>query len=474
MVNQHSSSAIATGPIRLPRYTVDDHSAGIVHLGIGAFHRAHQAVYTDDALATGGGNWRTVGVSMRSTKFRDNFNKSSGRFMVLERGPGADAPRLIGSISNVLAAADQMDEIMAVLCDPAIKIVSLTITEKGYGIDRTTGGNDLGHAAIAKDLANPENPESAIGILVDALRRRRFQNKPPFTILCCDNLPDNGKFLRSGVLDYASRIDPALHDWIATVVAFPATMVDRITPAPTAQTAADAEAIVSGSGPCAVETEPFSQWVIEDKFPLGRPAWEAGGALFVEDVAPYEKMKLRMLNGAHSMIAYAGFVTGHQYVRDVMADPKLRQRVELHLKAAAATLPPLAGVDYSAYADELVARFSNPTIAHETYQIAMDGTEKLPQRIFGAALDALTEGQDIHPFAFATASWMQYCRGKRPDGSQYDLRDPRADEIEPAIAKTDGSAQQIAACLHALPGLFPRQLTASKTWTDAVLDALGC
>lgn len=227
---------------------------------------------------------------------------------------------------------------------------------------------------MAGDLLNPQAPAGVLGLLVAALARRRAAGLPPFTVLSCDNLPENGAHLRDGVIGFARLVDAPLAEWIAAKVAFPSSMVDRITPAPTATTLAEAQRQTGCVDLAAVECEPFIQWVIEDHFPQGRPQWEAGGALFVPDVLPYERMKLTMLNESHSMLAYSGFLSGHRYVRGVMSDPALAVLVGRHLKAAAAVLPPLPGLDAADYATALIERFRNPAIAHETYQISMDGT----------------------------------------------------------------------------------------------------
>jgi fructuronate reductase len=245
-------------------------------------------------------------------------------------------------------------------------------------------------------------------------------------------------------------------------------MVDRITPASTGSTFADVERLVGRSDPGAIETEPFTQWIIEDDFIAGRPRWEAGGALFVDDVAPYEKMKLRMLNGSHSMLAYSGLMAGHRYVRDVMGDPALSALVARHMQAASATLDPVPGVDLALYAEELRTRFRNPAIAHETYQIAMDGTQKLPQRLLEPALVALDRGQSLDAFAFAVAAWMRYALGRDEAGKDYALRDPREKEIASVLEKAGNDAGAIADALLALPGLFPAGLAGSRSWTDAV------
>ena len=451
-----------------PAYDPTRHGAGIVHIGCGAFHRAHQAVYTDAALAASGGDWRILAVSLRSTGIVDALNAQDGLFTVVVRGPGGPTAQVIGSIAGAIAAARDRDAVLAALADPATRIVSLTVTEKAYGIDRAAGDVNPAHPAVEADLATPRQPVGVLGLLVEGLRRRREAGVPPFAVLCCDNLPDNGTLLRTGVVAFARRLDPDLAAFVEAEVAFPSTMVNRITPAATDATFQHAEELTGFADEAAVETEPFSQWVIEDRFPSGRPDWEAGGALFVEDVGPYETMKLRMLNGAHSMLAYAGFLAGHRYVRDVMADAALASLVRRHLMAAAGTLAPLPGIDLGAYADQLVERFANPAIGHETYQIAMDGTEKLPQRIGAPALAAREAGKDMQPFAFALAAWARYCLGETETGETYDLRDPREGAIRTAVAEAGRSPGRLARRLLALPGLLPEQVATDEAFIGTV------
>ena len=458
--------------VRRPGFDPAGAGHGIVHLGVGAFHRAHQAVCTDDALAAAGGDWRIQGVSPRSTDIADALNPQDGLYTLLIRGPEGTEARIVGSLGRVIAAAREPGAALAAMSDPATRIVSLTVTEKAYGLDRAGGGVLQGHPAIAPDLQSPRQPKGAIGLLVEALRRRRQQGLDPFTVLCCDNLPENGALLRAGVLDFAGRTDPALARWIEAGVAFPSTMVDRITPAATPATLADAARLTGCEDQAAIETEPFSQWVIEDRFTAGRPAWEAGGAIFVDDVAAYERMKLRMLNGTHSMLAYAGFLAGHRYVRDVMGDPVLARLVRRQLAAATGTLPPLAGIDLGDYAAALCQRFANPAIGHETRQIATDGTEKLPQRLLAPALELSRRGGDLRPFAFAVAAWMRYALGRTDAGDAYALRDPREAEIRAAVAG-GGTPATIARALHGLKGLFPPELVADPAWTSAVESILA-
>ncbi|MBB5721532.1 fructuronate reductase [Loktanella ponticola] len=454
-----------------PAYDPAAHGCGIVHLGLGAFHRAHQAAMTDAALAADGGDWRITGVGLRSRTVVDALEEQNCLYTLLERDEAGVTGRVIGSIAKAIAADPAAT--LAVLCAPETRIVTLTVTEKGYGIDRATGGPDTDNPVIAADLANLDAPSGVLGLLTVALSERRARGCDPFTVLCCDNLPDNGKFLKGGIVGFARLYDAGLADWIDGNVAFPSSMVDRITPAASDATLLDAQKLTGCSDLCAIETEPFTQWVIEDNFPQGRPAWEHGGAIFVDDVDKFERMKLRMLNGAHSMLAYAGFLSGHRYVRDVMANAALAKVVQRHLQAAAQTLEPLPMIDFETYAHDLEARFRNPAIAHETYQIAMDGTQKLPQRIFAPAMDAIAAGQSLRPFALATAAWMRYALGVDEAGKSYDLRDPREAEIKTVLADVPRDGERISAALHEHLQFVPRSLVEHAEWRETVAAILG-
>lgn len=455
-----------------PAYRRDALTAGILHLGPGAFFRAHLAVYTDDVLAKDN-RWGIEAVSLRSTDVVDHLNEQNGLYTLLTRDTAGTTARVIGSIVKARAAIRDPAGLLKRLADPAIRIVSLTVTEKAYGLDPRSGGLDLAHPDIAADLANPAAPRGVIGFIVAGLAARKAAGIAPFTPLGCDNLPGNGAVLKRLTLDFAERSDPALRLWIEDNVPFPSTMVDRITPASTDETYADAERLTGHADRAAIETEPFSQWVIEDHFVDGRPAWEEAGALMVSDVSAYEKMKLRMLNGAHSLLAYLGFIAGHEFIRDTMQDAGLKSLAERHMKAAAATLDPLVGIDFDDYARALIARFENRAIAHRTYQIAMDGTQKLPQRLLQPAAEALARGEDAETFAIAVAGWMRYAMGIDREGKPYDLRDPRAGEIAAILNKADRDGASIASALFSLPGLFPAALTTNAAWTGRVERALA-
>jgi fructuronate reductase len=467
-------AARSGGRIEAPRFTPAEHGVGIVHLGLGAFHRAHQAVYTHDALALAGGDWRICGVSLRSTGIVSALQAQDWLYTLTlrpETARGETTRRIIASFGSCLAAAEATEPVLAQLAHDGTRIVSTTVTEQGYGFDRAAGTIDPRDPVIARDLAQPRMPKGTIGMIVEGLRRRRDSGLGAYSVLCCDNLPDNGALLRQAVIDFAGEVDAKLSRWIAEHATFPGTMVDRITPATTPALRAQISAALGLDDAAPIETEPFSQWVMTDDFCAGCPAWDAAGALLVADVAPYETMKLRMLNGAHSMLAYAGFLAGHRYVRDVMQDRALSALVARHMEAAARTLRPLESLDTEAYAQQLLARFRNPNIAHETYQIAMDGSQKLPQRVFAAASDALLAGQPLDAFAFATAAWIRYGDGAHDNGKTYDLRDPRAPELTEAWAGA-GTARVMVDRIGRLPGLMPEPLAQSEAWCAAVASRL--
>lgn len=458
---------------KLPAYDREALKPGILHLGPGAFFRAHFAPFTDGAIAAAGGDWGIEVASLRTADVATHLTEQNGLYTMLVRDTSGTTAQVIGPILRAHVATRDPAGLLDRLADPAIRIVSLTVTEKAYGMDTATGRLDLNHADIAADLANPHAPRGVVGYLVEGLSRRRARGIAPFTPLSCDNLPSNGAVLKRLVLDFAERIDPALCQWIEANVPFPSTMVDRITPASTDATYTDAERLTGRKDLAAIETEPFTQWVIEDRFANSRPHWEkVPGALMVEEVSAYEKMKLRMLNGAHSLLAYLGYIGGYEFIRDVMEDAGLAALARRHMNAAAATLDPVPGIDLDSYADELIARFANKAIAHRTYQIAMDGTQKLPQRLLEPATEALAKGSKAETYAIAVAAWMRYAIGIDRNGERYELRDPRAAEIATLIAGVPRNGGAVSAALFALPGLFPKALTENIAWTDDVANKL--
>ncbi|MEN3150909.1 mannitol dehydrogenase family protein [Neorhizobium sp. IRAMC:178] len=454
-----ASTALAPHVIA-PGYDRAALKPGIVHIGLGAFHRAHQAVYTDAALAAQFGEWGIVGVSLRSVDIVHDLAAQDGLYSVVARSAAGDSAQVVGSVVKGLSGTENQAEILGLLADPAIRIVTITVTEKAYGVDPVSGGLDRNHPSVKADLADPASPTGVIGYLVEGLSRRHAAGLPPFTVLCCDNLPTNGRIVRKLVTEMAGARDPALANWIASHGAFPSSMVDRIVPAATDETRGLAETLIGAEDRLALSTEPFMQWVIEDHFLAGRPKWEAGGALFVDDVEPYEKMKLRLLNGSHSLVAYLGQLKDLTFVRDVMAVPEYRALVRRHMAEAVKTLDPVPGIDLGHYMDQLIERFENPTIAHKTQQIAMDGTQKLPQRIFAGAVEALANGGDASSAAYVVALWIAYAR------KTAEINDPRAVELKAAAAGM--TAGDPSAPFFAIPGLFPQALMENSAWRARV------
>ncbi|MBZ9988840.1 mannitol dehydrogenase family protein [Mesorhizobium sp. BH1-1-5] len=436
--------------VSVPAYDRAGTTPGIVHLGVGAFHRAHQAAYVDACLANGESDWGIIGVSLRSPDTRDALKPQDGRYTLAIRDSAGEQLQVIGSIQSLLVAPEDPGAVLAALTDPRARIVTLTITEKAY-LRAADGALDSAHPDIVHDLANPGSPKTAHGFLAESLARRRVAGTPPFTVLCCDNLPANGATLHRLLIEFAKLRDADLARHIAEEVAFPSSMVDRIVPATT-----DADRLriadelgLEDSWP--VMTEPFRQWVIEDHFPAGRPAWEKFGITMVEDVRPFEDMKLRLLNGAHSGIAYLGLLSGHATVDRAFADPSIRQFVDWLWAEAIPTLPRDAGLDPIPYTAELAVRFSNTALAHRTAQIANDGSQKLPQRIVASALARLEAGLLPEHLSLVVAAWIAACAargGTLPEGHFTDPLDA------------------------ALNDLFGRNLAAA-TMAEAVFDLAG-
>ena len=366
---------------------------GILHLGPGAFFRAFLGPFTDEAIGISGGDWGIIAVSLQSTTARDQLAPQGCAYTALERGPEGDIARRIDAIADVMVAPEDPTAIVALLADPAIRIVSLTVTEKGYCRDPQTGDLLRDHPDIQHDLANPDRPRSAIGFIIAGLRARRDGNLPSFTVLTCDNLPMNGRMVRKVVTAFARETDPDLASWIETNAAFPCTMVDRITPATTPR---DIKSLASVDGyldHAAIVHEPFRQWVIEDAFTTGHPDWGAAGAQFVSNVELHELMKLRCLNGTHSALAYLGYLAGHDTIAEAVADPPFKTLCDrLWQDEILPTLNTPEGEDLSRYCRSLMERYRNPAIRHRTWQIAMDGSQKLPQRILATIKDRMARG----------------------------------------------------------------------------------
>ncbi|HET8725992.1 MAG TPA: mannitol dehydrogenase family protein, partial [Alphaproteobacteria bacterium] len=352
------------------------------------------------------------------------------------------------------------------------RIVTLTVTEKGYYHDPATGLLRPDDPDIQHDIRDPGRPRTAIGVLVRGLDRRRRAGTAPPTVISCDNLPDNGATLAGIVSAFASSIDDGLAAWIERHVAFPSTMVDRIVPATTPEDADRNATLLGVEDASPVLFEPFRQWVIEDRFGGPRPRWEAAGAQFVPDVRPFEHMKLRLLNGSHSAIAYLGYLAGHEYVHQAMADPPFRTFVErLMAREAGRTLEALPGVDLAAYQEALIARFANPALRHRTWQIAMDGSQKLPQRLLGTARDLIAADRPIDHVALAVAAWMRYAAGIDERGRRIEVSDPMADILRAVGSRAGDDPIALARGMLGLRAIFDPGLADDPRFSGPVVDA---
>ena len=453
------------------RRSTEAPKVGILHLGPGAFFRSFLGVYTEAAIAEQGGDWGILAVSLRSPAARDELAPQGGCYTVVTRGPDGDMPKVIGAVADVLVAPEDPEAVIAAMADPALRIVSLTVTEKGYCHNPATGRLNLDHPDIVHDIAHPDRPKSAIGFIVAGLARRRDRGLDPFTVLSCDNLPSNGPLVRRMVCGFAGAVDADLAAWIAAGARFPATMVDRITPATTQDDIARLRAATGNHDPGMVVAEPFSQWVIEDDFPLGRPGWDAGGAQFVHSVDAHETMKLRCLNGTHSTLAYLGYLAGHATIADAVADPPFAALCEkLWSEEISPTVPQPEGEDLPAYCAALLERYRNPAIRHRTWQIAMDGSQKLPQRLLGTIRDMLAQGQVPDGLCLAVAGWMRYVGGVDEAGAVIDVRDPLAGRLK-AASDAAATPEDRVATLLAFDEVFDRDLAGDDRFRASVASA---
>ena len=423
--------------------------AGIVHLGLGAFSRAHIALYTEDAVRNSGGDWGVIGVSLRSPNVRDALVNQQFVYTAAQLDSEQFECRQVEVISDVLVAPENPTAVLRQMANPDIKIVSLTVTEKGYCFSRLTGGLDLQHPDIQHDLANPL-PVSAPGFLVRALEARMRAGHLPFTVLSCDNLPENGNTIKRVVLALAEQVDKDLMLWIKENGCFPSTMVDRITPATTQNDRQLVESLIKMKDVAPVVHEPFTQWVIENSFVANEhPDWASAGAQMVNDVHPFELMKLRMLNGTHSALAYLGFLAGFETIADTVADDDFKAFTKvLWTEEIIPTLTAPPGISLAEYAADLMLRYENPKVRHLTAQIAMDGSQKLPQRILGTIDYRFSHNADSPGLILTVAAWMRYVHGIDETGNAIDVRDPLADKFAVMAKSTVEPEDWVASMLN--------------------------
>ncbi|WP_295797184.1 mannitol dehydrogenase family protein [uncultured Microbulbifer sp.] len=458
-----------------PAYDRNEVTTGIVHLGIGAFHRAHQAWYTENRIAAGEKDWGIVGASLRSAGVRDQLVPQNGLYSVVEKSNAGTKVQIIGAVSDVFVGPESPQQLLELLAQESVRIVSLTITEKGYCHDPASGNLNPQHPDVVHDLANPQTPKSALGYIVGALALRKERGLPGFTVLSCDNLPSNGKLLGKVLSQYAAQVDAqgenqGLAAWIAENTTTPATMVDRIVPATTDADREELEAILGCRDEAAVMAEPFSQWVVEDNFLRGRPEWDKAGATFVDDVEVYELIKLRLLNGSHSMLAYSGYLAGCETVADVMAVPAFN-KLALHFMQTEATtsIDVPADFDIAAYQAELIERFENRALRHRTWQIAMDGSQKIPQRWLGTLRHQLANEGPIEVLSFALANWIRYVSAVDEKGEAIEVSDPLAAELKALCDQHQSEGPQaLTAAFLAFTPVFGDDLRNSERLQQAV------
>jgi fructuronate reductase len=434
-----------------PAYDRQRLQNGIVHLGIGAFMRAHMAAATEAALAAGDLRWGIVGVSLRQPDTRDALAPQDGLYTLAIRDADAQGqPRqrlqVIGAVRGLLVAPENPSAVLEVIAAADTRIVSLTVTEKGYCHDPATGALRLDHPDIDHDLAHSAAPRSVIGMLVYGLRLRQARGHGPLTLMSLDNLPANGRVLRGAVLRFAEAVDLALAQRIAAECRFPCSMVDRIVPRTTDADRATVSQALGIEDRWPVLGEPFFDWAVEDDFAAGRPDWTLGGARFVTDAEPFERLKLRMVNGTHSSIAYLGAMAGWHTVDKAIAQAPLREHIEALMRdEIEPTLAELPGLDLPGYRVNLLARYANPALAHRTQQIAMDGSQKLPQRLLGTVRDRLATGLPVPRMALGIAAWMHYLRGVDELGQPYPIDDPHAAELTALYQRSLGRWASIEA-----------------------------
>lgn len=428
--------------VAVPQYDRHGVVPGIVHISVGGFHRAHEAVYVDDLLALNDGReWGICGVGLRPADkaMQDALVPQDCLYTVVARSAEGDEGRVIGSLVHYLFAPEETEAVLDVLTRPETRIVSLTITEGGYNFNEATGEFNADNPDIQHDLANPDCPISVFGYLAEALDRRRHAGQAAFTVLSCDNVPQNGEMARKTLLAFAALRNPALHDWIAAQVAFPNSMVDRITPQ---TTDADREMVRDEFGiedAWPVVCEPFRQWIIEDRFSHGRPPWERVGVQFVGDVHPYEMMKLRLLNAGHSAVGYLGFLAGYPYIHEILADLLFRDYLQrLMNDEVTPLLAPVPGINLAEYKATLLTRFANPTLKDQTARICLDGSSKVPKFVLPSLHEALATGGPATLLTLTVAGWFRFLRGEDEQGQPFTINDPRADELQ-RLARLGGT-----------------------------------
>jgi mannitol 2-dehydrogenase len=461
--------------VALPAYDRTRLTPGIVHIGLGNFHRAHMAVYLDDLFAKGlGHDWAILGAGVREgdARMRDALSAQDCLSTVIELDPEGKSARRVGAMTDFLPVEPDNAALVAAMTDPAIRIVSLTVTEGGYYIDPATGTFDPTAPDIVQDAANPGQPRTAFGAILRALSLRKAAGTPAFTVMSCDNLPGNGHVTQDAVVGLARLSDPALADWVLANVAFPNGMVDRITPA-TGPRERELAATFGLTDPVPVTCEPFRQWVLEDHFPTGRPPLEAVGVTFSDQVHAYETMKIRILNGGHAIIAYPGGLMDIEYVHEAMAHPLIRAFLDkVEQTDVIPTVPPVPDTDLGDYYQTIRSRFSNPEVADTVRRLCLDGSNRQPKFILPALRDNLAAGKSAQGLILASALWCRYCMGTTDSGAETAPNDPNWDHLQ-ATAKRAAKDPAAWLAMEEIYGETGRDPVMVKEFTAALTALLA-
>lgn len=458
--------------IQVPGYDRQKVGQALMHVGVGGFHRAHQALYTDDLLNQGeDSTWGFCGVGLlkHDARIRDVMRSQDCLYTLVERSVAGDTARIIGSIVNFAFAPDAPEAVIEQMSSPATRILSLTITEGGYYIDQSTGELDAKHPDLQHDLAHPYEPSCSFGYILEALDRRRLRGLAPFTLMSCDNIQSNGEVAKKMLTTFAELRDPNLRNWLDSNVLFPNSMVDRITPATTDEHRGLVREKFGIDDGWPVMTESFKQWVIEDHFVQGRPKWEQVGAQMTSDVLPYEKMKLRLLNASHQALCYIGMLLGYQLVHETMEDAGIRKLVEKMMdEEVTPILSPVPGVDLGDYKKTLIERFANPAIRDQLSRIGIYGSSGIPKFVLPTVVDQLQRGGAIKLLCFTIASWFRYLDGVDESGKEVPMLDPMA----PQLRERAKAAGRDPRKLLGMREVFSEELANDPTVVQQVSDIL--
>lgn len=453
-----------------PTYDRAKYKCGIAHMSVGGFHRSHQALYLDRYLQSYPSDWMIYGIGNleQDLTLIKAMNSQDNLYTLTERSSTTDVIRVIGSIKEFIHAPSNQKETLDVLASDDIKIISLTITEKGYCYD-SSKNLDLADPGIAADLKSPETPSTVIGYVYQAAKMRMDRGGQPFTLLSCDNLPSNGNVAKRIITQYAAQLDSKVEEWINNNVSFPNSMVDRITPAPNADTVKFVFEKFGIEDPGALISEDFLQWIVEDDFINGRPALEEVGVQFVKDVEPYEKCKVRLLNGSHSALSYISYLLGYREVDIAMSDPLVNDFVCRYMDEDITNcIPEVPGVDLKTYKRVLVERFSNPAISDKIQRLAMDGSEKIPNALVPPIEYGIKNSEPLNCLVFAVAAWYRYLRGVDESGVAIEITDPKAD-----ILKNLANANPLDPSeFLKMKEIFGENIGSNSSFGDAVKHAL--